>query len=560
MKKKWTLIAKLQTSFAAIIGLTLVVGGLAFLYGTRLSQELQTAVDVVARKQLLAGRVSTAASDMTSLERGIAFSAVLSQANKMETLKRQFSEAATLASSDMRELDRLSNSEGAKNTIRELEKAHEAALSAHAEMLKLLSSQQMDLALQKFESEVAPRLQNIATAAKRMIETQSQDLERMSAAARQEKATTNILMTSLLALGVLAGVLVLITLRNGTAALRGLTGEVNVCAKEVSQASKQISSASQSLSVGASRQASSLEETSASSQEMSSMTQTNADNSRRAAEVMSEVDREVQGANQTLEQMKSSMAEINASSEKIAKIIKVIDEISFQTNILALNAAVEAARAGDAGMGFAVVADEVRRLAQRCAQAAKDTAGLIEESIGKSSEGSAKLNHVSDAVIRITTSANRVKQLVDELNTSSQEQARGVDHIATALDAARAGYPAECFERRRKRIGQPQHGQAVRCDARCCRPVDRTGGRHPKVKQVGNEERAGRLTGPFLFGVAVLLFTASSVLPCEHELAWRVTRVLMLRPSGAACEAHLRIRPASRAGAAAEAAHSEGLF
>ena len=433
MKKKWTLIAKLQTSFAAIIGLTLVVGGLAFLYGTRLSQELQTAVDVVARKQLLAGRVSTAASDMTSLERGIAFSAVLSQANKMETLKRQFSEAATLASSDMRELDRLSNSEGAKNTIRELEKAHDAALSAHAEMLKLLSSQQMDLALQKFESEVAPRLQNIATAAKRMIETQSQDLERMSAAARQEKATTNIIMSSLLALGVLAGVLVLITLRNGTAALRGLTGEVNVCAKEVSQASKQISSASQSLSVGASRQASSLEETSASSQEMSSMTQTNADSSRRAAEVMSEVDREVQGANQTLEQMKSSMAEINASSEKIAKIIKVIDEISFQTNILALNAAVEAARAGDAGMGFAVVADEVRRLAQRCAQAAKDTAGLIEESIGKSSEGSAKLNHVSDAVIRITTSANRVKQLVDELNTSSQEQARGVDHIATAL-------------------------------------------------------------------------------------------------------------------------------
>jgi len=201
----------------------------------------------------------------------------------------------------------------------------------------------------------------------------------------------------------------------------------------VSEASKQISHASQSLSVGASRQASSLEETSASSQEMSSMTQTNADNSRRAADVMSDVDREVQEANQTLEQMKSSMAEINASSEKIAKIIKVIDEISFQTNILALNAAVEAARAGDAGMGFAVVADEVRRLAQRCAQAAKDTADLIEESIGTSSEGSRKLNRVSDAVVRITGSANRVKQLVDELNTSSQEQARGVDHIATAL-------------------------------------------------------------------------------------------------------------------------------
>jgi methyl-accepting chemotaxis protein len=433
MKTKWTLITKLQASFAAIIGLTLLVGGLAFYYNTRLSRELQTAVDVVAREQLLAGRLSTAAADMTALERGIAFSAVLTQANKMESLKNQFSEAAALASSDMVELNRLSSSEQARESIGELEKAHRAVMAAHSDMLKLLSNQQMDLALQKFEIEVAPRLQDISVAAKRMIENQSKNLERMSRATSEQKATTNVIMIALVGLGLLAGAVVWFTLRSGTAALRGLTGEINVCATEVSEASKQISHASQSLSVGASRQASSLEETSASSQEMSSMTQTNADNSRRAADVMSDVDHEVQEANQTLEQMKSSMAEINASSEKIAKIIKVIDEISFQTNILALNAAVEAARAGDAGMGFAVVADEVRRLAQRCAQAAKDTADLIEESIGTSSEGSRKLNRVSDAVVRITGSANRVKQLVDELNTSSQEQARGVDHIATAL-------------------------------------------------------------------------------------------------------------------------------
>jgi methyl-accepting chemotaxis protein len=433
MKKKWTLIAKLRICFAAMIGLAFIVGGLALLYNTRLSRELQTAVDVVARKQLLAGQISTAASDMTAFERGIAFSAVLTQAGKMEALKGQFSQAASHASNALQELNGMNNSEEARHNIRELEKAHQAVLAAHAEMLRLLSNQQMDIALQKFDAEVAPRLQDIASAARRMIELQSQDLVRMSVDASERKTTTNVLMVSLVALSLSAGALVMLTLRNATKALRGLTGEINVCATEVSEASKQIAHASQSLSVGASRQASSLEETSASSQEMSSMTQTNADNSRRAAEVMSEVDREVQEANQTLEQMKSSMAEINGSSEKIAKIIKVIDEISFQTNILALNAAVEAARAGDAGMGFAVVADEVRRLAQRCAQAAKDTAALIEESIGTSSEGSRKLNRVSDAVVRITGSANRVKQLVDELNTSSQEQARGVDHIATAL-------------------------------------------------------------------------------------------------------------------------------
>jgi methyl-accepting chemotaxis protein/methyl-accepting chemotaxis protein-1 (serine sensor receptor) len=127
---------------------------------------------------------------------------------------------------------------------------------------------------------------------------------------------------------------------------------------------------------------------------------------------MTEASQRVEEANRNLAQMVVSMTEINASSDKISKIIKVIDEIAFQTNILALNAAVEAARAGEAGMGFAVVADEVRNLAQRCAQAAKDTAGLIEESIAKSNDG---------------------KTLVDEVKLGSEEQARGIEQVAKAI-------------------------------------------------------------------------------------------------------------------------------
>lgn len=138
-------------------------------------------------------------------------------------------------------------------------------------------------------------------------------------------------------------------------------------------------------------------------------------------------------ANRVVDQMVASMKEINASSDKVAKIIKVIDEIAFQTNILALNAAVEAARAGEAGMGFAVVADEVRNLAQRCAQAAKDTAGLIEESIVKTNDGKTKLDQVTAAIHATTESANAVKTLVDEVNVGSQEQARGIEQIAKAV-------------------------------------------------------------------------------------------------------------------------------
>ena len=131
--------------------------------------------------------------------------------------------------------------------------------------------------------------------------------------------------------------------------------------------------------------------------------------------------------------MVTSMEEIGASSDKISKIIKVIDEIAFQTNILALNAAVEAARAGEAGMGFAVVADEVRSLAQRSAQAAKDTASLIEDSILKSGEGSRKLGQVAGSIQAITDGAGKVKTLVDEVEASSKEQAQGIEQISKAI-------------------------------------------------------------------------------------------------------------------------------
>ena len=137
--------------------------------------------------------------------------------------------------------------------------------------------------------------------------------------------------------------------------------------------------------------------------------------------------------NQSLESMVVAMGDIKTSSDKVAKIIKVIDEIAFQTNILALNAAVEAARAGEAGMGFAVVADEVRNLAQRCAQAAKDTAALIEESIVKSNDGKAKVDQVVVAIRSITEESAKVKTLVDEVSLSSQEQTRGIEQVAKAL-------------------------------------------------------------------------------------------------------------------------------
>jgi len=236
----------------------------------------------------------------------------------------------------------------------------------------------------------------------------------------------------LLSVGLGSGGLFLVV-RSLTSVLRQTVSDLLEGAGQVASASAQVASSSQALAQGSSEQAASLEKTSASSEEITAMTRKNAENSATAATLMTAVDQRVIEGNRTLGEMVQSMQEITGSSDKISKIIKVIDEIAFQTNILALNAAVEAARAGEAGMGFAVVADEVRSLAQRSAQAAKDTSALIAESIAKSNEGSTRLERVAEVIRAITESTVKVKTLVDEVNLGSQEQARGIEQISKAI-------------------------------------------------------------------------------------------------------------------------------
>ncbi len=215
--------------------------------------------------------------------------------------------------------------------------------------------------------------------------------------------------------------------------LRRTVADLTALAKQVAGAAGEIASSSQALAEGASEQAASLEATSASSEQINAMAHKNAENSQTAAGLVAQSQERFAETNRALEKMVGAMSDINTSSDKVAKIIKVIDEIAFQTNILALNAAVEAARAGEAGMGFAVVADEVRNLAQRCAQAAKDTADLIEESISKSNDGKVKVDEVATAIRTITAESAQVRTLVSEVNLGSQEQTRGIEQVARAL-------------------------------------------------------------------------------------------------------------------------------
>jgi methyl-accepting chemotaxis protein len=221
--------------------------------------------------------------------------------------------------------------------------------------------------------------------------------------------------------------------RNTTRSLTAMSVVLATNAQEVIAASGQVSMSAQSLSRGASDQAAALEETSASMEEMASMTHRNAESAGHAATFVTSVSRQATESNIAIGQMVVSMAAITDSSHKVAKIIRTIDEIAFQTNILALNAAVEAARAGEAGMGFAVVAGEVRSLAQRSAQAARDTSALIEESITRSQEGAGHVDQVATAIEAIAESVARVKGIVDEVREASDQQTHGIDQVAHAI-------------------------------------------------------------------------------------------------------------------------------
>ena len=213
----------------------------------------------------------------------------------------------------------------------------------------------------------------------------------------------------------------------------GVVTELESAVQQFFAASSQISSSSQSLAQGSSEQAASIEETSASAEEISLITRQNNERSQNIARLMNEAIPIVGAVNTAHKELAVTIAEVSASSEKVSKVIKIIDGIAFQTNILALNAAVEAARAGESGMGFAVVADEVRNLAHRSANAAKETSELIEASLLKSRESKRKLEGVLKAMEANNEIAGAVKTETDHIRNASEEQALGIAQITMAI-------------------------------------------------------------------------------------------------------------------------------
>ena len=248
------------------------------------------------------------------------------------------------------------------------------------------------------------------------------------------KANLVTAAATVVALTLVAGLLIVAVIRYLVAVpLRRISGMLSQHAEEVALTAGSVGAGSQAVAEGASEQAASLEETSASLEEMSSMTKRNAETAGKVKGLGSEARTAGDLGVQDMTALIVAMDAIKNSSGDIAKIIKTIDEIAFQTNILALNAAVEAARAGEAGAGFAVVADEVRNLAQRCAAAAKETAGKIEDAVQKSAAGAEISAKVARSLEEIVGKARQVDELAGEVATASREQSEGISQVNIAV-------------------------------------------------------------------------------------------------------------------------------
>ncbi|HYG34817.1 MAG TPA: methyl-accepting chemotaxis protein, partial [Clostridia bacterium] len=417
--KNWTIKKRIVFGFASTIALIVALSVTSWLVMHTIQDHLH---------QIAANAIpGMATSGQVIRNTGLAQIAVLRHliAKTPEEKKAQETQIEELAKTNIAVLEAYS-----KTISRPEERANfetmQAARLRYAEsrkkLLELSGAGKMEEAMAFVHSTARPDFNAFMQACDNLFAANSQYGLNASANIEGTIRQANLLQTTLAVIAIGLGIAFALMIIAGISkALSGIARTLEDGSEHVASASNQVSATSQSLAEGSSEQAASLEETSSSLEEMASMVRRNAENAQTAKDLATQTRSAADTGAQDMQAMSQAMDAIKASSDNIAKIIKTIDEIAFQTNILALNAAVEAARAGEAGMGFAVVADEVRNLAQRSAQAAKETAQKIEEAINKSEYGVQISTKVGQSLQEIVTKAHRVDELVAEIASASKE-------------------------------------------------------------------------------------------------------------------------------------------
>lgn len=415
--------------FAMIVVLAVVNASSLFSIQKHFTETLDNHV----QRQTVALEFQNSVQTMRSDFRGIMLFGYLKEGPGMEMVQKSFAQGYATAVHDIEQLEALGATDEEKHNYKQARKDLKALNSAFTEAARLCVSGMAAEANQGPGVQARPLLVKLASLTPAVV-GKAQERAKLSRESVRHGVSFNLVMISVFLITIVCVGLVLLALVwKVTRQLRRLTADLFHGAEQVANAASQIACTAQSLAQGASEQAASLEETSASTEEISATTGQNSEAAVNAAHLVGQSSNEFANAKQRLGEMVVAMEEISGASIQVARILKVIDEIAFQTNILALNAAVEAARAGESGKGFAVVADEVRNLAQRCAQAAKDTEVLIETAVSKSANGTQKVHEVEESIAKATERALEMKTLVDEVKVGSQEQKKGLNQIAAAI-------------------------------------------------------------------------------------------------------------------------------
>jgi len=504
----WTIPRRITVGFLSLIAISLLLGGIA----------LWRIVGVNGHVVMLATNSIPSVVTLNKIIQSNAESAkavrVLLEDSTLSTPSAAAGDAAFLAAKKKgdelcAEYEKLLSDAEDARLFSEAKSNRLAYLSGATKVIELILTQKRSDAQALMTAEVYPTLDKCVDGFNADIDHNIKlaDIESASARSKVDSGFTIIGITLALA-GLLGAVLGWGIIRAVSRSLGLLSDALEDGATQTASASGQLSSSSQSLASGCSQQAASVAETSAALEEMSVMIRSTAENADKAKDYANQARGAAQSGAQTMAEMNTAMHAIEASSGEVAKIVKNIDEIAFQTNILALNAAVEAARAGEAGAGFAVVADEVRSLAQRSAAAAKETAEKIEAAIANSRRGSISCGKVGESLDEIVAKVTAADALVVEIATAAKEQAQGIQQVGltmTQMDKVTQSNAANAEESATAAEELSAQARAMRESVQSLRALVSAAARQEREHQVSGGVSGERMRRPAAPGVGATL-------------------------------------------------------